>query len=42
LQKALAKAAWPGLQPTPVEMLGFVGRIASNNFGCGPRPALAQ
>lgn len=34
LQGALVKAAWPGRQLPPQELLGYVGRIAANNFGC--------
>lgn len=33
LQGALGRAAFPGRQPPPAELLGYVGRIAANNFG---------
>ena len=33
LRAALSKALWPGMAPTDEELMSYIGRIVSNNFG---------
>ena len=33
LRAALSKALWPGITPTDEEIMSYIGRIVSNNFG---------
>ena len=33
LRAALSRACWPGMAPTDEEIMSYIGRIVSNNFG---------
>ena len=33
LRAALSKACWPGLAPSDEDLMSYIGRIVSNNFG---------